>query len=238
MRAPPGEPTAPFVRAFCAIWLAYDVLDVLTHGSEAITGAYASRSAARLLLGLQLGLVVCEAAGLAVRRYRLPLAGVAVLRTAEAVACFHLNDFYACALTAAILAVDVWPRSILRWQTAWIYFATALLKLNTGWLSGGHLYVRHQYLAVVQHWPYPGFYRRWVDTLPGNAWLAWAGVALEFALTLLLACGARRRWTLPVAAGIHLFGALAMNVWFFGASMIAQVAFVSGRPRPQGASSA
>ena len=232
-----------FVRSFCGIWLAYDVLDVLLHGTESISGAFLAPGRARALLVVRACLVASEAAGLVLRRSRLPLAAIAALRALEAIVFLHLNDFYCCAITALILAqlaaapdgdrLVAWPKHVLRWQTAWIYFATALLKLNAGWLSGGHLFVRHQYLAVVQRWPYPDAYRHLVDTLAGNAWLARAGVTLELALAVLVALGARRRFTVPLAAGIHLFGALAMNVWFFGASMVAQVAFVSAR-RPRG----
>lgn len=227
-----------FVRFFGALWLAYDLLDVVVHGTESITGAYAWPVLAHALLGVQLALVAAELAVVLLPRPWLALGLLAVVRGIEVLVFFRLNDFVYCGVTAVVLTQlrprdrggdsPAWPRQVLRGQTAWIYFATAVLKLNQGFLSGGNLWVRHQYLATAQHWPYPGFYRRWVDTLSGNAALAWAGVAAELTLALLLAVGAPRRLTLPLAVGIHAFGALAMNVWFFGASMVAQVAFVCG----------
>jgi len=230
-----------FVRTFAGLWLAYDVLDVAVHGTAAISGAYASRGATWLLLALQLALIGSELAALLLRRPFRALGAMAAARAAEAIFSFHLNDFFSCALTAAILAqlaeespgyFRAWPREVLRWQTAWIYLATALLKLNTGWLSGGNLLVRHRYLETVQGWPYPEIYRRWAFGPPGSACLAWAGLLAEVTLALLLAIGARRRWTVAIAVCIHAFGALAMNVWFFGAAMVLQVAFVSdGRAR-------
>jgi uncharacterized membrane protein YphA (DoxX/SURF4 family) len=97
------------------------------------------------------------------------------------------------------------------------------------WLSGGHLFVRLRYLIVAYDWPYPHALARCAESLPCDAVLAWCGAGAELLLGILLAAGVARRYVVPLAVGIHLFGALALNVFFFGASMVAQVALLSPR---------
>jgi hypothetical protein len=107
-----------------------------------------------------------------------------------------------------------------------MYFATALLKTSSVWLSGGHLYVRHQYLSAAWPWPYPAPFRALVSTLAGNALLARAGLLGEFAMAALLFRRGPRRLALALALALHGYAALALNVWFFGASMVAMIAFL------------
>ena len=117
------------------------------------------------------------------------------------------------------------------WETAWIYFSTAFLKLNPFWLTGGDLYSRQMFQLSSHNWPYPMLYKTLVSGLQINAVLAWTAVVCEFSLAFVLAywClgGKRKRWVSGLAMAlvilIHGFAAFIMNVWFFSASMIAQV---------------
>jgi hypothetical protein len=120
-----------------------------------------------------------------------------------------------------------WPRDVLLAQAAWMYFATALLKTSAVFLSGGHMFVRHQYLLVACGWPYPAFYRAFVSTLPGNALLARGAILGELALAGMIALRAPKRLTVALSLCVHGFAAVACNVFFFGASMVAMVAFLT-----------
>jgi hypothetical protein len=120
---------------------------------------------------------------------------------------------------------------VLRYQTAWIYLATGVLKLNPHWLSGDHLWVRQRYLTEVIEWPIPaGIAARMASPAVSRA-LAWGGAASELGLAVMLLVRAPRKVVVGAAVLIHGFAALALNVWFFGASMVAQVMFVSGKGR-------
>lgn len=232
-----GRPVRLFTRFFTAVWLAYDILDVALGGTAATRWSFPDPGWSRGLLAIQLGLIVSESALLAGFPARGALLAAAILRASEALFFFPLNDFYYAALTAFLLlpfrhqARDwAWPRDLLLWQAAWMYFCTALWKLNPVWLSGGHLFVRHGYLAAALHWPYPVFYARFVSTLGGNAVLAGLAVLGEFILAVLLARRGPRRWIVVLAAAVHGYAAAALNVWFFGLSMVAQVAFLTPFP--------
>src|SRR6185295_17654040 len=115
----------------------------------------------------------------------------------------RLNDFYYFIVVALLLSqlptgwrrrrpIPRWVRDALRWQTAWIYLATGALKLNTAWLSGGHLRVRHAYLAEVVGWPYPRALVPWLSHLGVNAGLAWTAAIAEIALGALIVAGGPR----------------------------------------------
>jgi hypothetical protein len=230
-----------FRVAFAAIWLSYDVLDLCLRGTAMSQWMGGAELPVVGLVLLQLGLIGTELGLLLGRRARLCAFAAFALRAAEAYFYFRLNDFYYFAVVALILSQCrleevglgrpvgpelAWPRDLLLAQAAWMYFATALMKTSALWLSGGHLYVRHQYLSVAYGWPYPAFYREFVSTLAGNAFLARLGVIGEFALAALIIFRAPKRPTVALSIAIHLFAALALNVYFFGASMVAQVAFL------------
>jgi hypothetical protein len=245
----PRSPYVYFRISFAATWLLYDVLDLALGGTQGFFWGVPSPSVHRgifvaqlLLIGLETGLLF----GLLARWLAFALF---LVRLYEA-SLFPLNDFLYFCVAALLLSqcdcgngsltenVPAWPREVFVLQTSWIYFSTALLKLNSYFLSGGDLYVRQNYLASALHWPYPAFYEHWISTLVGNALLAWAGVAAEISMAgLLLAWwfypAHRRRLHLAVfslALAIHGFGAIALNVFFFGASMFLQVALFTYVP--------
>jgi hypothetical protein len=230
----PGGPVARFRVAFAGIWLLYDALDLAYGGTAVQQWIGLTPHPVPLLAAIQVGLIAAEAALLVGVRPRVSALAAFALRALEAYLFFRLNDFYYFCVIALILAhcrmdggdEPRWPVDLLLWQTGWMYFATASLKLSRVWLSGGHLFVRHAYLASAHDWPYPTFYRTFVSTLAGNAVLAWAGVALEFTLAYLIFSRRSKRLAVAAAIGVHGFAAVALNVWFFGASMTAQVALL------------
>lgn len=228
-----------FRSVFGAIWLAYDVGDLLCGGTATAAWWPAGvLGAPYLLQALQVGLIACELG--MVRGSPAVIAPLlaAALRGFEAYWFFRLNDFYYFIVIALLLSqvpagagwrrrpairVPGWLSRALRWQTAWIYLATGILKLNTAWLSGGHLYVRHRYLAEVVGWPYPRALVPWLSDLRVDSGLAWGAAIAEIVLGALVAAGRPRAVIVAISVAIHTFGALGTNVWFFGASMVAQV---------------
>src|SRR5262249_52087033 len=172
-RTTPARPLALFRMTFALLWLFYDVLDVALRGT-ANQISWLRALDGRLPPGLpilQAGLIGCELLLLIGIRPRAAALSAAAFRAAEAWI-IPLNDFLYYIVTILVLAwVDpevrplsfprkddmtrAWPKDLLVWQAAWIYFATAFLKLNPQWLSGGHLFVRHHYLASTHGWPYP-----------------------------------------------------------------------------------
>jgi hypothetical protein len=240
---------APLVRfrvAFGVIWGVYDVLDLAGSGTARIHD-WIGTTAPAGLVSLQLGLIACELVmvlGGPVGWAPVAALVAVVLRAVEWHTYLELNDFLYYAVTALILAqargpggllrmpakdalVPRWPRDVLVLQAAWIYFATALLKMNHTWLSGRHLFVRLEYMRAAFGWPYPDVVNRCADSLSCDAALATMGVLAELTLACLLIVRPRRWLVTPLAIGIHLFGALATNVWFFGPSLVAQVAFLT-----------
>ena len=233
-----------FRRVFAAIFLLYDVLDIAYRGTvsamswgSVLEGAYPTG-----LLQLQL---VCVAAEVVLLLGR-PREAVQIACAAEFLArwrigdkYFGLNDFRFVALAALLLVflpsggrsaprwlVDVW-----RWQTAWVYIATGGLKANDAFLSGGHLYVRHNYLRL-RGWPYPWpisdlLARHWA-----NRGFAVFTVVAEIGVGVLLLVPWRRArlWALVLAIAIHGGAAVLVDVWFFGALMITLVWCVSRQP--------
>jgi hypothetical protein len=260
-REEPGDALARFRVAFAGIWLVYDVLD-LSLGGTAHCLNWAASEAPSGLVGLQVGLILFEASLLlgwpgGVARPVTFMAAWA--RGLEWWLYFRLNDFAYYAVTAVILAhaqpeyrflrakgplpavAPRWPRDLLLLQAGWIYFATALMKANPTWLSGRHLYVRLEYLRYAFGWPFPGLVNRCADSLGCDAVLALFGIMGELTLAVLLVLRPRRWLTTPLVVGIHFFGAMATNVWFFGPSLIAQVGLLSRPgwgPKDESASSA
>lgn len=223
-----------FRRTFAFLCLAYDTCDLLFHGTASALWTFPPEWTARLP-ALQIGLIIFEAL-LCLDVFPMATAlACAVLRGIEAWYFFPLNDFFYITVVMLILSqstrtaarTPVWVRDALVAQAAWIYFATALLKLNPEWLSGGHLYVRFAYLRAVFEWPYPAFFSALASTPAKVAWLAYGGAALEFALAAMLTLRARKRYALGAALLLHGFAALTTNVWFFGAAMVAQVGWLS-----------
>lgn len=223
------SPRLPRFRCwFALLWMCYDGADLLSRGTADIL--WITPQKVLPLIALQAALIggqLCIVLGISA-----PLACLAcfALRLAEAQFFFGLNDFYYYCVVILPLAFAgekrAWTRDFLVAQLAWIYFATATLKLNPDWLSGGHLYVRQNYLAAIQGWPYPAWYQSHFLSLPGAALLARLGVAGEFALAVLLATRRAPRFTAMLAIAVHGFAAAALNVWFFGASMVLGVIFL------------
>ena len=227
----PRDLISAFRRVFVLVWLLHDVINlVLNAEGRWQPHPYWYFAAGSLLL-------MAQGAALVLARPHAAMLMCCLVRAGQAYL-FPLNDYQYYCITALILAYvpeadepPRWQLNVLRAQTAWMYFATALLKLNPQWLSGGDLYVRQNYLLISRQWPFPAFYQAFISTLPGNAALAWLGVTGEFVLAAFLLCkflrpdaGQRLAWAAAsLAVGIHVFAALSDNVWFFGASMICQV---------------
>lgn len=225
------------MTAFVLIWLSYDVFDFCFKGTASGHWVLPGGGPAGLP-ALQLALIAAEAMLLLGDRPQALALLCCLLRSAQAFFFLPLNDFYYFAIVMLILSQastdrgdrsPAWVRDVLVWQAAWIYLATGMLKLNPEWLSGGHLFVRFQYLAEVYDWPYPEAFRVWTSTLSHDAWLARCGAGLELLLGFGLALNAPRWLVIPFAASLHLFAAFTVNVWFFGAAMVTQVALARGR---------
>jgi uncharacterized membrane protein YphA (DoxX/SURF4 family) len=249
-RDEPALRLSRFRQAFALIWLSYDVLDLSFSGTAFCADWLGALTLGppRGLMVVQAGLAACELALLL--GFAIPLAalGAVALRAYQAFTYFQLNDFFYYTVIATFLVfsapegergaparVPSWVRETLVWQTGWIYVATALLKMNPAFLSGGHFLVRHGYL-VQAGWPYPAFLRPWLESLAVNQALSVLTVLAELGLGLLLLLGRGRRLAIALVLGIHVFAALAVNVWFFGASMIAQVVLLfPSAPGPRAA---
>jgi hypothetical protein len=238
-----ATPLRRFRAGFALLWLVYDVLDLALGGTARCGNLFAPTSTpVPELASLQAALIAAELLLLWGRFARPLLVLVALLRAAEAYWFLRLNDFYYFSVTALLLALcdcergDLaahrWSRDVLRWQTGWIYLATAMMKLSPEFLRGDQLFVRQHYNLVALHWPYPAPYQRCMDSTACNAALSWAGLASELAVGMLVIAGRARGIALALCAGIHLFGALAGNVWFFGPSMFLQVYFLTLAPPP------
>jgi len=242
-----ATPLRIFRIAFGLVWLLYDVLDVCYGGTRAAwSGGGLFDRPQSGLLAVQAAAIALDLALIAGRRLRLIAASAALLRMVEASLFVPRNEFFYFAVTALILSqsqadasrggadaparIPRWPYDVLRWQIAWIYFASALLKLNPAWLDGGHLYVRHAYMADFYAWPYPEFVSRCVASLPCDRVLARIAIGGEFAVATLVTLGRARAALLFLALCIHGYAALALNVWFFGAAMLAHLALVTRIP--------
>ncbi len=252
--APQGAPLAAFRTSLALIWGIYDLIDLVSGRSLAMTLGQASHSFGIQLALLQAILIFSQVCIVRGKRVQLMCLVACLARSLETVL-FSLNDFI---YHSVMMFLCVWIpphahdmkstqqarlHNVFIWQTAWLYFATAFLKLNPSWLSGGDLYVRQTFLAYVSHWPYPPSYRACIETLSCNHVLAMAAVLGEFLLAfLLVAMMLLPRWrswwarsALALCVAIHTFAALSTNVWFFGASMIAQVGWLCrpGASRPK-----
>jgi hypothetical protein len=224
---------ASFRRVFTAIWLVYDAID-LGWGMTERERIWAPHTREPYLVVLQVVLIGSGAMMLVGKRLWLSALIAAVARVAEACLFFPLNDFFFVSIIDIYLAHSDggpyragarprWVRDALLVQLGWVYLATAVLKLNPDWLGGGHLFVRIQYLSRSHGWPYPPALLALLGSLVVDAVVAKIAVALEVALAVVLF--ARRPYWLgaALALGLHAFGALVTNVWFFSGSMVAAV---------------
>jgi hypothetical protein len=229
-----------FRRCFAAIWLVYDLIDLTK--AEFITNLWflGITSDAHFVITLQV-LVIGFELGLLFGFYpRICALGAGLTRAVFAYN-FGLNDFIYFAVICFILTqVDpksrrAWPRDVLVLQTAWIYFASAILKMNPSFVSGGDLYVRQNYEAAVLPIPYPAFYLGWISDIQHDAYLAYLTIAMELILPVILFSWwffPKRRKILrsvaiAMAVAMHGFAAYALNVFFFGLSLIIQILFIT-----------
>ncbi len=234
-------------RQFAALWLVHDGIDWLWQGSLPLFLGPLPQSF-QLLRGL---LVAARLSRQAAGGLGIAPAGVcSVARLARGLQAIYftpLNDFtYVCVMWTfwALVEAPQSSRFALRrcmgLQVAWIYFASALLKLSPTWLSGSHLWVRQQHLFEHLGWPLPQCLRPLVQSLAVARAEAFCGVAAEAALAALLLHISLRRQARPwcgrlacaLALAVHGAGALLGNVWFFGPSMLLQVVLLS-RPPPR-----
>jgi hypothetical protein len=232
---------ARFRRVFAGIWVVYDSIDLLLGATEHARNWFPHPRETGLI-AIQLALVVCGVQLLRERRTYAFAMIAAALRLLEGLAFFNLNDFYFYSITMLLLAHGdggpfeqgkrpLWVRHALLVELGWIYFATALMKMNPDWMGGGHLYVRTEYLSRALGWPYPTPLRAAFQSLAVDAVLARLAIAAELALALVL--WARRPYWLGVllVVCIHAFGTIVTNVWFFSASTITAVVLLLPRSR-------
>jgi hypothetical protein len=229
----PGHGVVMYRRVFASIWVVYDVID-LAFGMTERARIWFPHERDSHLLALQSVLIV-SGAMLALGKGVWAFGVLAALaRTTEALRFFALNDFFFASVVLLLLAHSEggpfakgqrprWVRDALLLELGWVYLATGILKLNPDWLGGGHLFVRTQYLAHSEGWPYGAALEHALGLRAVDARLAALGCALE--LTLAAVLFARRPYWLAAALvlGIHAFGAFITNVWFFSASMAAGV---------------
>jgi len=241
-----GSGIGAFRVAFAAIWLIYDVLDLALGTTERSLDWYPHPRDP----GLVVVQIVLVATGLMLISGRGVWAfgmTAAAARGIEGLVYFPLNDFFLGSIFLLLLAHSKggpfredglrrprWVRDALLAQLAFIYIATAILKVNPDWLSGGHLFVRTQYMVVSWLWPYPTWLEQRLATLAFDALLAKAAILAELTLAGVLV--ARRPWWLAaaLAVGIHAFGAFVTNVWFLSATMIAAVVLLLPRDARRG----
>jgi len=236
-----------FRIAFASIWLVYDLIDASTSETLKFIWFYRLPGTSNIILGLQILLIIFEFALLLGWRPRAAAFGAFLARSCL---CHFvtLNDFFYFSVMALLLSICdtsgsprkprevlAWPRDLLILQTGWIYFASAILKMNPAFLSGSDLFVRHNYEISILPFYYPEFYRSFVSTLWGNSILSWGAVVFELSLGLTLFCWflfPKQRmklhyFALALAIAIHVYAAYGLNVFFFGASMVAQVVLLS-----------
>jgi Vitamin K-dependent gamma-carboxylase len=240
-----GDSVSMFRRVFASIWVIYDAVD-LTWGMTERSRIWFPHDREGGLVALQIVLVVSGVL-LALGR-SIWVFGVvaAAARGVEAFYYFSLNDFFFASVVYLILAHSgggpfqsgrrpAWVRDVLLAQLGWIYVTTGILKLNPDWLDGGQLFVRSQYLWTSQSWPYPAFLEKALSSMAVDARLSELGALGEISLGIVLFVR-RPYWLAAVlVVGIHGFGALVTNVWFFSASMAAAVLLLLPRPRARAA---
>jgi hypothetical protein len=225
-------------RWFAGLWLVYDLIDSLAGGIEHAR-EWMPHPPSLTLAVVHAVLLAC---GVQLVRDRSPFvyglisAGARLVETSQ----YGLNDFYYYALLMLLMAhgdggpfetgkKPLWVRHALLAQLAWIYFATAVLKLNADWLGGGQLLARTEYLVLGFDWPFPSFVRHALQSTRFCAVLSSMAVGAELLLAFVLA--ARRPYWLGVllVTGIHGFAMVMTNVWFFSVSNIVAVTLLLPR---------
>ena len=240
-----GRAVATFRRVFAAIWVVYDLID-LGWGMTERARVWFPHDRDLGLLAVQ-GVLLLSGTSLALGR-RIWVSGMiaAAARATEAFVFFSLNDFFFASVVYLLLAHSDggpfardpergrhprWVRDALILQLGWIYVATGVLKLNPDWLDGGQIFVRTQYLATSHGWPYPEVLSEAFSSLAFDAKLSKVGAASEIALGALMFARGPYWPAAALAIGIHVFGAVVTNVWFFPASMAAGVLLLLPRRR-------
>lgn len=222
-----------FRRVLAAIWLVYDIIDV-TWGMTERSRVWFPHPRTPGLVVVQLVLIASCAVLLTGRAVWVSGMIATGARAFEAMFYFPLNDFFFASVMYLLLAHSKggpfargqrpkWVRDTLIAQLGFIYLATGLLKLNPDWLSGGHLFVRTQYLARSHGWPYPLVFENALSSLAVDKWLATIGAAAELTLGAILLLRGPYWIAAMLSVSIHAFGAVTTNVWFFSASMVAGV---------------
>lgn len=233
-----------WLRTWMAVWLWYDLVDLWTGGTARILNMFTAQHSE--LFVVQCALIVLEALIVFGSKRLFWLAWVACTLTRGwfALRYFALNDFlYYTVFGVWVVLFYHQPakhfRRVMLLQHAWIYLATSVLKMNEDFLSGGHVFVRHQYL-LFEGWfefmPVLQDAYRWLASIEVSKALSWLVVVFELAIGVcwLLASGCSKRvrqcaWALVLA--IHVPAMFLDNVWFFGAAMIiAAWAFVLSDP--------
>jgi len=239
----PARPLRALRNAFAAIWLVYDLIDLTTGQTAKNAFILGMNLDPNWLKSSQVITILCEVGILLGWQSRWFLLGACVSR-AWLGTIYSLNDFLYFTVVALLLAqadcdagVEMtprWPRDLLLLQTTWMYFCSSLLKMNPDFLSGGDLYARGNYVARALPFFYPKFYVSWLGHMSFDSALAWTAVAIELLLAillLLLTCRFHNRGLrnliLVLTLAVHIFAAYAYNVFFFGASLIAQVYFLT-----------
>jgi hypothetical protein len=219
-------------RCFAGVWLAYDVIDTLAGGIEHARN-WMPHPQSFTLVATHLVLIAC---GVQLVRDRRPFVFGLIAVSARFVETYFygLNDFFYYMLMMLLMAHGdgglfengkrpLWVRHALLAQLGWVYFATAVLKLNTDWIGGGQLFARTEYLVRGFDWPYPSMLHHGFQSREFCVVLAYAAVIGELLLAFVL--WARRPYWLGVAlvVGIHGFAMVVTNVWFFSVSNIVVV---------------
>jgi hypothetical protein len=245
-RADEGRDVARFRVAFALVWVVYDALDLALRGTDLGNDPF-STTRTPGLTAIQIGLVVTGVAVALGGRLVYP-AGMlyAALRAEELFHYYDLNDYAFGAVTMLLLAHaeggplsrgrPSWVRDALRVELAWVYFATAALKMSSAWLGGGEIFVRSMHLSRAHAWPYPGFVLTVLRSRGADGALAWVGLAAELTVAVAYLRPGLRKLGVPLAIALHVFGALAMNVWFFSATMIAAAVTLMPGAAARGAS--
>jgi hypothetical protein len=228
-------------RCFAGVWLVYDIIDTLA-GAVEHSRDWMPHPTNLALAATHTVLIAC---GVQLVLDHRPFVFGAIATGARLVEThfYGLNDFFYYAILMLLMAhgeggpfergkKPLWVRHALLAQLAWVYFATAALKLSADWLSGGQLFARTGYLVRGFDWPYPSRLYQAFQSMHFCAILACLAVGSEFLLAFVLAT--RRPYWLGVVlvVGIHTFAMVVTNVWFFSVSnIVIVVLLLPRRPR-------
>lgn len=229
-------------KIFTAIWILYDVSDLLLHGATTVGWRLHGSPLIQYYTILQIVLVIFETAIFFSFHPRL-FAFACLLCRGCIASYWPLNDFLFYCIIMLIFSlcktehqrVSKWPIDVLNAQIAWVYFSTAVLKINPAWMTGGGLYVRIQEAKMFLGRAYPQFIESIFSDLTYLSILARIAIIGELAVSLLLLyClttpNANRyaRYLLCfLVCCIHIFAAITVNVLFFGAVMISMVVILN-----------